>query len=110
MVGKIVIFSEEVSDYLDNISIILYKNHYFGFLEDAYHYVEKIHNYIYDNIDKPISKITPQAFQKFGKFYIKYKANENTTWYIFFDRRDKRFLVNYILNNHTEQFPELFLE
>ena len=110
MVGKIVIFSEEVSDQLDAIAEILYKNHYFGFVEDADFYVEKIHNYIYDNIDKPISKYSPKNFQKFGEFYIKYKANENTTWYIFFDKKDNRFLVNHILNNHTEHFPELFLE
>lgn len=108
--GKIVIFSEEVSDKLEEIAEILYKNHYFGFIEDTDFYVEKIHNYVYDNVDKPISKLSPKSFQKFGELYIKYKANENTTWYIFFDRKDNRFLVNHILNNHTEYFPELFLE
>ncbi len=110
MVGKIVIFSEEVSDKLDEIAEVLYKNHYFGFVENADIYVEKIHNYVYDNIDKPISRLSPKSFKKFGEFYIKYRANENTTWYIFFDRKEHRFLVNYILNNHTEEFPELFTE
>lgn len=105
--GKIVIFSDEVSDKLDEIAEILYRNQYFGFVEDADHYVEKIHNYIYENIDKPILKISPKKFQKFGNFYFKYKANENTTWYIFFDRKDSRYLVNYILNNHSQDFPEL---
>ncbi|MBP7498494.1 MAG: hypothetical protein KA796_01350 [Chryseobacterium sp.] len=105
--GKIVIFSNEVSDKLDEIAEILYKNHYFGFVEDADLYVEKIHNYIYDNIDKPISKFSPENFQKFGKHYIKYKANENINWYIFFDRKDNRFLINHILNNHSTDFPEL---
>ena len=107
MVGKIVIFSNEVSAKLDEIAEILYKNHYFGFVEDTDLYVEKIHNYIYDNIDKQISKFSPEKFQKFGKYYIKYKANENTTWYIFFDRKDNRFLINHILNNHSSDFPEL---
>ena len=79
MVGKIVIFSNEVSDKLDEIAEILYKNHYFGFVEDADLYVEKIHNYIYDNIDKPISKFSPENFQKFGKHYIKYdELDENS--------------------------------
>ena len=105
--GKIVIFSNEVSDKLDEIAEILYKNHYFGFVEDADLYVEKNHNYIYDNIDKPISKFSPENFQKFGKHYIQYKANENITWYIFFDRKDNRFLINHILNNHSTDFPEL---
>lgn len=76
-------------------------------MDSALDYGDNIYNFIFDNIDKPISKKSPQSFHKFGTFYIKYKANENTTWYIFFDRKEQRFLVNYILNNHSTDFPEL---
>lgn len=49
----------------------------------------------------------PENFKKFGKKFIKYKAN-NTSWYIFFDQKANRFLVNHIINNHSQDFPELF--
>lgn len=48
---------------------------------------------------------TPENFKKFGKKFIKYKANNNTSWYIFFDQK---ILVNHIINNHSQDFPELF--
>ncbi|WP_379963530.1 hypothetical protein [Epilithonimonas sp. UC225_85] len=111
MVGKIeIIYSQNFIDYIDELTLVLYKLNYFSFLESAYQYTDKIYDFVDENIDKPISKHSPKSFQKFGEFYIKYKANENTTWYIFFDRKDHRFLVTHILNNHTEKFPELFLE
>ena len=39
--GKIVIFSDEVSDKLDEIAEILYPNQFFGFVEDADHTLKK---------------------------------------------------------------------
>lgn len=108
MVGQIkIIYSSNFRDYIDELAQVLYKIGYFGFLEDAHKYIDKIYDFIDENIDKSISKNSPKTFQKFGTFYIKYKANENTTWYIFFDRKDHRFLVNHILNNHSTDFPEL---
>ena len=111
MVGEIeIIYSQNFIDYVDELTLVLYRLKYFSFIESSYHYTDKIYDFVDENIDKPISRQSPKAFQKFGAFYMKYKANENTTWYIFFDRRDNRFLVNHILNNHTGIFPELFLE
>lgn len=108
MVGEIeVIYTSNFRDYVDELAQVLYKIGYFGFLENAHRYTDRIYDFIDYNIDKPISKFSPEKFQKFGKFYIKYKANENTTWYIFFDRKENRFLINHILNNHTSDFPEL---
>jgi len=108
MVGKIeVVYSENFRNYLDELTQILYRKNYFGFIEDADFYIDKIYDYINNNIEKPISKNTPEKFRKSGKFYFKYKANNRTTWYIFFDRKDNRFLVNYILNNYSQDFQEL---
>ncbi|MNU13559.1 hypothetical protein D3C71_15980 [compost metagenome] len=70
-------------------------------------YVEKIYNFIKNNISKPISKNSPVAYQKFGKKFIKYKANNNTSWYIFFDQKEHKFLINHITNNHSQDFPDL---
>ncbi|WP_076768789.1 hypothetical protein [Chryseobacterium sp. FH1] len=105
-----IFYSDEFESQFNEIIDVLYKKEYLGFKESALDYGDRIYDFIFKNINKPISKLSPKAFQKFGEYYIKYKANENTTWYIFFDRKDNRFLVNHILNNHTEHFPELFLE
>mgnify|MGYP003593697527 FL=1 len=58
-------------------------------------------------ISKLIIRNTPKKFQKFGKKYLRYKANNQTFWYIFFDQKEGKFLINYILNNHSQDFPEL---
>lgn len=104
---NLIFYTSEFENQINEIIDILFDDMYFGFKESAINYGDRIYDFILKNIDKPISKLSPKNFQKFGKFYIKYKANENTTWYIFFDRKDNRFLVNHILNNHTNDFPEL---
>ena len=105
-----IFYSEAFENQINEIVGILFEKGYLGFKESALEYGDKIYDFILKNIDKPISRFSPKNFEKFGEFYIKYKANENTTWYIFFDKKDHRFLVNHIFNNHAEQFPELFLE
>lgn len=42
-----------------------------------------------------------------GKKYLKYAANKQTNWYIFFDQKEDKFLINHILNNYPQEFPEL---
>lgn len=105
--GKLIFYSPKFENQINKIVDILFENNYFSFKENAFEYGERIYDFIEANIDKPISKLSPDKFIKFGTFYFKYKANENTTWYIFFDRKENRFLVNYILNNHSQDFPEL---
>ena len=106
MVGK-VIYSSLFIIQLDDLAQILYKKKYFNFIDDVDEYIDKIYDFVENNVEHPISKFTPRQFQKFGKKYIKYKANTNTTWYIFFDQKNNQFLVNHMLNNHSQDFPEL---
>lgn len=106
MVGEI-IYSHNFISQLDDLAKILYFKKYFSFIEDVDSYIEKIYDFIDSNIDKPISKNSPKEFQKYGKKFIKYKANHQTFWYIFFDKKDNKFLVNLIINNHSQDFPEL---
>lgn len=55
MVGKIeIIYSEEFIVFLDELTKTLYDLGYFGFVEDAEFYVEKIYDFISANIDAPI--------------------------------------------------------
>ena len=86
---------------------ILYSENYFSFKKDAKLYVEQIVLYIKNYDFKVNVKDSPEKYQKFGKKYFRYKANNQTFWYIFFDQKENKFLINHILNNHSPDFPEL---
>ena len=106
MVGEIIYSTLFVSE-LDDLAKVLYQRKYFSYLKDVDHYIDKIYDFIERNIEYPIYRNSPEKFQKYGKKYIRYNANNKTSWYIFFDQKDHRFLVNHILNNHSQDFPEL---
>ncbi|CAD7813790.1 hypothetical protein CHRY9390_02711 [Chryseobacterium aquaeductus] len=104
---EIIIYSEKFNQSLEELVEILFTKEYFGFRTDCELYVDKIYDYVDFNINKPISRNTPEKFQKYGKKILKYKANNNTSWYIFFDQKDRQFLINHIMNNHSQEFPDL---
>ncbi|WP_027376408.1 hypothetical protein [Kaistella palustris] len=106
MVGEIN-YSPLFVDELDGLAQVLYQQKYFSFVEDVDVYIDKIYDFIEGNIEYPITKNSSQNFKKYGKKFLRYKANHQTSWYIFFDQKDNRFLVNHILNNHSQDFPEL---
>ncbi len=76
---------------------------YFSYIENAVAYVKEIERAI-DNIDTSIHY--PTRNNKYGAWYIRYKANKHTTWYITFDIQDEVYLVKNIINNHTPDYPE----
>ena len=104
---KIIFYKDEFEIQINDLIDVLIFKKYFSFEESAVHYAEKIYDFINDNIDSPIAKTSPEKFKKFGEKYLRYKANNQTSWYIFFDQKGNRFLVSYILNNHSQDFPEL---
>lgn len=104
---KVIVYSKFFEEIINELIDVLYEKEYFGFKESSKLYTEKIYDYIFENIEFPISKKSPPSFKKYGQKYLKYKANQRTIWYIFFDQKDHKFLVNYILNNHSRDFPEL---
>ena len=106
MVGEI-IYSPLFIEELDELAMVLYQKKYFSFVEDVDVYIDKIYDFVDCTIEYPIIKNSPKKFQKHGKKYLKYAANKRTTWYIFFDQKGNQFLVNHILNNHSQEFPEL---
>ena len=106
MVGQIVFSLSSISQ-LDELAEALHQRHYFSFIEDVDAYINKIYNFINATITQPSSH-SPEKFQRYGEKYLKYKANSHTTWYIFFDQKGDRFIINYILNNHSQEYPELF--
>ncbi|WP_262148032.1 hypothetical protein [Chryseobacterium foetidum] len=105
--GEIIVYSDEFHESIENLIRILYVKEYFGFEIDCQLYAEKIYDFVDYNIHKPIGRNTPEALQKFGKIFIKYKANHRTSWFIFYDQKDNQFLINHIINNHSQEFPEL---
>ena len=77
-------FTDEAIFYLDELIVVLYVKEYFGFIESAEVYVERIYDFIDDNIENFTQRTTPINLKKFGPNYIFFKINPRTTWYIFF--------------------------
>ena len=90
-------------DYLTDLINVLYKKEYFGFFESSIEYTDKIIDFIF-NI--PNEKIKKTKANRFGKYYSTYKHSNNTSWYIVFDVEDDVFLVKFITNNHTVDYPK----
>jgi hypothetical protein len=78
-------------------------NDYFGFRDDAKKYVEALAHEINSSIDKKSKKKAPEYFSKYGDnlYYVSYRKNKNTQWYIFFNIREDNYYIEYIGNNHT---------
>ena len=97
-----IILQQNVTDYLEELILVLYENEYFGFEIDAQDYIQKIYDFIEQSISVFPYRNTPLKLLQLGSKYIFYKANPNTTWYIFFESSDNRFLITYITNNYSE--------
>lgn len=105
MVEKpIVSFHPLVADFLDELGKYLFYAGYFGFQENAISYVKGMIQYISANIGQLLPKVAPPYFTRYGKnlFYIMYRSNRATTWYIFFQKHGNRYLIRHITNNHME--------
>lgn len=98
-----VVFNPEVEHYLFDLVEILYKKGYFGFAENAVQYVESLVYEIINTLPQKIKKPVPNHFKKYGRglYYSVFKKNNNTQWYVFFNREDDIYYVRYIGNNHT---------
>ena len=108
MVGEIkVVFTPNVISFLDDLVRILYKKEYFGFIETAEEYVSKIYDAVPENIKSSTHKLTPKSLKYLGSSYIFYKSNNRTSWYVFFEKSDKNYLITGIINNHCEEAKDL---
>lgn len=102
MVGKVVvIFKYDVTQFLSDLTQILYKEHYFSFIENAYDYVDFIYDEIETNIHFKRHFVSPKQLIRHGKYYIILRVNKRTVWYVFFDKSDSRYIIRYISNNHV---------
>ncbi|MBC7390025.1 MAG: hypothetical protein H7329_12485 [Opitutaceae bacterium] len=102
-----VAISVKVRLKLSHLIYILYEKEYFGFWKTAEIYVDSI----YDTIFKiPQLKHSKTANPKLGHFFVRHKANENTTYYIIFDKKDNRYLVKDIISNHDKLYSKVILK
>lgn len=86
-------YKPETEDYFNELVFILFKEDYFSYLENAIIYKDKILNFIESNISTFPSRKTPKKLQSFGTNYIFYKSNQRTTWYIFFEKSENKYLL-----------------
>ncbi len=101
---KVTIIYEPGADkYIIDLIDVLFAKEYFGFKDDARSYAMKIVDFIESNITTFPQKDKPEQLHSFGSKYIFYKANQRTTWYIFFDQEGNRFLITNIINSHSPE-------
>lgn len=97
-----IIYNKHVTNYLNNLVDLLYKQDYFGMKDSAYNYVDWLFERIEKDIHTRPAKKAPEYFSKYGKnlSYLSIKKNMQTTWYVFFNHEDDLFYIRYISNNH----------
>lgn len=97
-----IVLQENVTNFLHELVFNLFENQYFSNEESAVHYVKKIYDFIEFKLSLHTYRNTPEKLIKFGSKYTFYKINRHTTWYIFFESFENRYLITYITNNHSE--------
>ncbi len=98
-----IIFQQNVLEYLDDLVHILFVEEYFGFVESSEVFVDKIIDFIKNDIQNFPARKTPDKLKNFGSNYIFYKSNQRTTWYIFFEQMKNNYLITNIINSNSEE-------
>ncbi len=102
-----VVILPDVLLYLEELSHVLYLNHYFGFEDSAHKYVDELIDSIFVNLPYLPKKEAKPYFDRYGHgmFYASFRKNRNTHWYVFFRKYSLDgvtiFQVRFIGNNHT---------
>jgi hypothetical protein len=95
-----IIYKSDLEIFFNNLIYDLYVQEYFGFLESAIEYKEKIIRYIKSNIGKALTREAPEKLKYLGSQYFFYKMNSYTTWFIFYEQKESNYLITGIFNNH----------
>jgi hypothetical protein len=100
--GKVIV-SEFVEYSLKKITKALYENEYFAYIEDSENYVQNLREFF---LSIPEQKARKIVNKRYGNFYCKYKHNNKTTWYVGFDTEDDVYLIKFLTNNHSSDYPK----
>jgi hypothetical protein len=105
-----IVTSPQVEHYLNNRVDILYYKEYFGFIENAEKYVDRLTGDIEKHLIHKTHKTTPKRLLKRGIYYAAFRINKHTTWYVFFDKKGNRYFIEYITNNHMPEAAILAMQ
>ncbi len=97
----------EVIIFLNELIELLFNKEYFGFEDSAQFYVQKIYDFIENDLINFPHKSTPIKLKKFGSNYVFFRPNNRTTWYIFFEKSNNRYLITHLTNNHIKELNDL---
>ena len=98
-----IILSREIIIALEDLVDILLDDEYYGFLDSAEDYVNKIYDFIYSIPNQPYKQTKNNLL---GIFYCCYKYSNRTTWYITFNKENETYLIKNIANNHSKEYAE----
>ena len=98
-----VVVKQSVETYLLELIETLFEKKYFSYKQNAIEYVDKITNFIEKKLVYSHKRKAPLSFHKYGKdlYYVVYKANQNTYWYIYFAVINDVYLICHIRNNYS---------
>lgn len=88
------------------VELLFYKE-YFGFEDTAQFFVQNIYDFIENDLINYHHKSTPKKLKNFGSNYVFYRPNNRTTWYIFFEKSENRYLITHLTNNHVKELNDL---
>ncbi len=98
-----IVFQKGVIDEFDDLIFTLYLRDYFSSIQSAEAYVDKIIDFILESIKTFPSKKTPKKLEHLGTWYMFYKPNNRTTWFIFYENQHLKYLITKIINNHIRE-------
>jgi hypothetical protein len=76
---------------------------YFAYIASTELFVDKLIDFINQNIAIfPAKKTTPKI-EYLGSSSIFYKSNNRTTWYIFFEQKENDFIITNIININSQE-------
>lgn len=96
-----IIILDSVRTYMAGLVQTLFKKEYFSYEENALTYVNNLVDQIINELPGKKHYSTPLRLIKYGQFYAKLKGSKRTVWYAFFDKKDNRYIIKHIANNHT---------
>ena len=98
-----VIYSSKVKKSLKSLAFILYNKNYFSFEENATQYVIDLVYFISEKINYTPKRraISKTKYYNKDQYFITYKANKQTTWYIYFVEKNGKYIITHIDNNHV---------
>ena len=100
---KRIIYSKFFENYLNELIDILFYQEYFSYIENAEKYVVALKEDIEKYIDVKQQYQTPKNLSRHRNLFIVVSLNNKTSWFVFFEKKDNRFLIQYITNNHMEE-------